>query len=140
MRLLTLLMALGFVPGGQAATPAEGSWTAQFKGTTFVRLEIKSANGGFTGGISLGKFEVDDRGEVRRADASPPGLTPISDVTQRGSVLLFLLKEGDEPDRFELRVVEGGRAELRLLLNEDDRGELAASGITAPGPILLTKQ
>ena len=117
-----------------------GSWIAQFEGTTFVRLELNSANGGITGGISLGNIEVDDRGAVRRVTASPPGLKPISDLTQRGSVLEFLLKDGDEPDRFELRLVEGGRAELHLLLSEDDREELAASGIPTPRPILLTRQ
>jgi hypothetical protein len=77
---------------------------------------------------------------VRRVDGLPPGLKPISDVTQRGSSLVFLVKEGDEPDRFEFRLVEGGRAELHLLLNEADREELAASGIPTPRPILLTKQ
>jgi hypothetical protein len=141
MRLVTLLVALAVVPSGQIGTTSVvGSWTAQFEGTTFVRLELNTANGGISGGISLGNFEVDDRGAVRRVDALSPGLKPISDVTQRGSILVFSLNEGDEPDRFELRLVEGGRAELHLLLNAADREELAASGIPTPRPIVLTKR
>ena len=136
MSVAVAALSIGQPAGGSVA----GSWAAQFEGTTFVRIELNSANGGITGGISLGNIEVDDRGTVRRATASPPGLTPISDVKQRGSILEFLLKEGDEPDRFEFRLVEGGRAELHMLLNEDDLEELKASGIPAPRPILLTKQ
>ncbi len=141
MRLATLLIALAVVPSGQTgATSVAGSWTAQFQGTTFVRLELKTANGGVTGAISLGNIEVDDRGAVRRVDAAPPGLKPISDVTQRGSTLMFLLKEGDEPDRFEFHLLEGGRGELHLLLDEDDLEELKDNGIPAPRPIQLTRQ
>lgn len=140
MSLVTLLIALIAVPSGQTATSVVGTWTAQFEGTTFVRLELNTVNGAITGGISLGNIELNDRGAARRVDATPPGLKPISDVTQRGSTLMFSLKEGDEPDRFELRLVEGGRAELHILLSEDDLEELKESGIPAPRPILLTKQ
>lgn len=141
MRLVTLLITLAVVPGGQTSTTSVvGTWIAQFEGTTFVRLELNTANGAITGAISLGDIELDPKGTVRRAKATPPGLKPISDATQRGSTLMFLLKEGDEPDRFEFRLLEGGRAELHFLLSEDDLDELKESGIQTFRPILLTKQ
>ena len=141
MRLVTLLIVLAVVPIGQTG-PASlvGAWTAQFEGTTFVRLELNTANGRITGAISLGDIELDQKGGVRRAQATPPGLKPISDVTQRGSTLMFLLKEGDEPERFEFRLLEGGRAELHVLLSDDDLEELKEMGIPTFQPILLTKQ
>jgi hypothetical protein len=61
-------------------------------------------------------------------------------VIEHGSSLVFTLKEGDEPDRFEFRLVDGRHAELLLLLDDEDREELASSGIGAPRPILLTRQ
>ena len=141
MKLVTLLFALAPVAFGQAGTKMlVGSWTAQFEGTTFIRLELNAADGGITGGMSLGNIELDPQGAVRRAHPVPPGLKPIANATQRGSILAFVLDEGDEPDRFEFRLLEGGRAELHFLLNEDDREELAANGIAAFRPIVLTRQ
>jgi hypothetical protein len=44
MKVVTLLVALAIVPSGQTGTTSvAGSWTAQFEGTTFVRLELKIA-------------------------------------------------------------------------------------------------
>lgn len=141
MRLATLLIALAVVPIGQTGTTSVvGTWIAQFEGTTFVRLELNTANGGITGRIGLGNIELDKKGAVRRVEATPSGLKPISDVTQRGSTLMFLLNDGDEPDRFEFRLLEGGRAELHVLLSDDDLEELKESGIETFRPILLTKQ
>ena len=141
MKLMTLLFTLTLVPIGQAgSTRLAGSWTAEFEGKTFIRLELNAANGGITGGISLGNIELDPQGAVRRANPVPPGLKPISNVVQRESTLAFVLNEGDEPDRFEFRLLDGGRAELHFLLSDDDREELAANGIAAFRPIVLTRQ
>jgi hypothetical protein len=116
-----------------------GMWTAQFQGTTFVRLELKATNGRIAGALSLGNFEVDEQGMVRRAANAPESLTPIDNLVQRGTILTFSRTDSTEPDRFEFRHLERGRAELRLLLSDADREELAASGIPAPRPIALAK-
>jgi hypothetical protein len=140
MSLVTLLIALAVVPSGQTSTSVVGTWIAQFEGTTFVRLELNTANGGITGSIGLGNIELDEKGAVRRVAATPSGLKPISDATQRGSILTFLLKGGDEPERFEFRLLEGGRAELHVLLSDDDLEELKEAGIATFLPIVLIKQ
>jgi len=140
MKLLTLLVAI-VVSGGQAAAPSvEGMWTARFEGRTFVRLELKTTNGNLTGGMSLGNFEVDKQGALRRANESPRDLTPIFDVTRREATVTFSRKDGASTDRFELRVLEAGHAELHVLVNDADRKELAASGITIVKPIALSRQ
>jgi hypothetical protein len=122
--------------GGQVA----GSWTAQFEGRTFLRLELKTVNGALTGGMAVGNIEVDGQGALRRVDESPRDLTPIFDVTRHASTVTFSRKDTTETDRFELRTLEAGRAELLILLSDADRKELAASGIPTPKPFALTRQ
>src|SRR5688572_13196433 len=129
-------VAVGQSPAGSIA----GVWTAQFQGQTFVRLELASAGGALAGGITLGHFQLDKTGAVSRADAAPRELQPISEVQQRGAIVTFSVAGTDEPDRFELRLMGPRHAELRLLVSDEDREELAAEGIPAPRPIPLTKQ
>ena len=141
MKTVALVVALTAVSARQSGGASiAGFWTAQFEGRTFLRLELKTVNGTVTGGISLGNIEVDKQGALRRVDESPRELTPIFDVTQIASTVTFSRKDGADTDRFEFRSLEAGRAELKLLLNDADREELAASGIPTPKPIALTKQ
>jgi hypothetical protein len=49
------------------------------------------------------------------------------------------VKEGNDTDHFELRVLDAGRAELRMLLADQDVKELAAQGIPVPKPFALTR-
>jgi len=141
MKTMTLAVALTIFSMGQSgAASFAGSWTAQFQGRTFVRLELKTASGAITGGISLGDIEVDDKGALRRVGDPPRDLKPIFDVRQRVSTLTFAFKDGTDPARFELRLLEGGRAELRFLPDEATRKEIVAAGIPVPKPIPLTRQ
>jgi len=141
MKTLVMLVAIAAVSAVQSDTaPIAGSWIAQFDSRTFVRLELKTANGTITGGISLGNFEVDSQGAVRRADECPRALTAIFDVKLRASLMTFSRKDGASTDRFEVRLLDGGDAELRFLLDDEDLEEFAADGIPTPKPIHLTKQ
>ena len=141
MKTLALVVAIAAVSAVQSNTaPIAGSWTAQFDGRTFVRLALKTANGTITGGISLGNVEIDSQGAVRRADESPRALTPIFDVKLRASLVTFSRKDGTSADRFEVRLLDGGDAELRFLVDDEDLDELAADVIPAPKPIHLAKQ
>ena len=140
MKTLALFAAIWTLSAAQSASSVAGAWTAQFDGRTFIRLELKNANGKLEGGISLGNFELDKTGAVRKASDAPPGLLRISDVQERDSTVFFTLGSSDEPDRFRLRLLDARRAELRMLISEEDLAELAAEGIPAPLPIALTRQ
>lgn len=138
-------LALGFVIAAVSAGQSDGaaiagSWTARFDGRTFLRLELETANGTITGGIGVGNFEVDKQGAVRRADEAPRALTPIFDVKLSASILTFSRKDGASTDRFEVRLLDAGGAELQFLLDDEDLADLAADGIPTPKPIHLTKQ
>jgi hypothetical protein len=122
-----------------ASGPFAGSWTAVFDGRPFIRLDIKATDGSIVGGMSVGNFEVDQQGLVSRADAAPLLLTAISGATRKGSTVTFARKDGHDTDQFEVRMLENGDADLHFLLNDEDRRQLAASGVPVPKPIRLKK-
>jgi hypothetical protein len=143
MKTLALFVAIAAVSVAQSGGASiTGSWTAQFEGRTFLTLELTAVDGTITGGMRVGNIDVDKQGALSRVGESPRDLRPIFDVTQRASTVTFSRKDTDDstPDRFELRLLEPGRAELHFLLSDADREELAASGIPALKPIPLTKQ
>ena len=136
--ILATALALAF---GQANTqPYAGTWTADFNGQTYVRLELKATAGALGGTISLGDIHVDKQGEVSEAKSAPQKSTPILEVAVKDSVLAFARKDGRDTDRFQMRVTGAGTAELQMILTEADRKELAAQGIPAMKPIRLKKQ
>lgn len=140
MKALLLALTIPALFVGQPPNgPVAGSWTAKFEGRTFIRLELKTVNGAISGGIRLGNIEVDRQGMVKRADAAPLNLIHIFDVTRKGATVTFSIKEGNDTDQFELRLLENGDADLQFLVTDQDRKELAAEGVPPPKPIRLTK-
>ena len=141
MKGLCLALAITALWVGQPANaPLAGSWTATFEGRTFIRLEIKTVNGAITGGMRLGSnLEIDSHGVVKRADAAPLDLKHIFGATRKGATVTFFLKDGNDTDQWELRLLENGDADLHFLPNDEDRKELAAAGVPLPKPIRLTK-
>ena len=126
---------------GQTGAPAvAGTWTAQFEGRMFVRLQLETAKGTLTGGLAIGDIEMDKTGALKKVGPLPRDLTPIFDVKQSGSVLTFSRRDTNSIDRFELRVLDEGRSELRLLLSDEDLKELTAEGVPTPRPIVLTRR
>jgi hypothetical protein len=141
MNTLLLVVALATVLAGQSDSAAlAGLWTAEFDGQTFIRLEFRSVGDNLTGSITLGDIEVDDQGGLRRVAAPRRDPTPIFDVTQRRSTVTFSQKDGHDTDRFEFRVLDDGRGELRFILTDELRKELAAEGVPIPKPIMLTRR
>ena len=141
MNAIALTVAITCLTAGQSGTPSvAGTWTAQFDGRTFVRLELTTTGGTIAGGLSIGDVEVDDKGALRKVGEMPAKLTPLFDVVQKGSTVTFSRKDSTDVDRFQLRLVDDKRAELLLLLSEADRKDLAAEGITEPKPIVLTRR
>ena len=140
MKILTVIVSAVCLAGQAAGTPMAGAWRAQFEGRTFVTLELKSANGTVTGLISLGDVEVDKQGALKRVGEPQRKPTAIFDVSQTGSTLRFAVNDGNDTDQFELRVLDAGRAELRMLLADQDVKELAAQGVPVPKPFALTRQ
>jgi hypothetical protein len=141
MKLMTALAVAAVVAIGQSGSRNYGgTWTAEFGGATFVRLQLHSTGGVVGGELSLGNIEVDQKGVVKKAGAAPRQATPIFDVKSSDARLAFARKDGKDTDRFELKLIDGATADLVILLTDADRKELAATGIPAPQPIRLHKQ
>jgi hypothetical protein len=135
-----LMLAVGQAATGQgAAQDFAGTWVAELTGTTYVRLELEPAGGTLRGRIALGNIQFDRQGLVSKAEAAPRDLKPISDVTLRGTGLAFAWRNGNDTDRFEMRQLDRGTAELLFIPSDEDRKELAAEGIAALKPIRLKK-
>jgi hypothetical protein len=133
----TLVIATTLLSQVTAPQEFAGKWVAQLRDQTFAQLELKVADGQLQGQLSLAGMHVDANGDV---DALTGGLdepVPIFDVALRNGLLSFARKDGDDTDRFELRLGEG-RAVLVLFLDPAFRAELAQEGIPAPRPIPLT--
>ena len=101
-----------------------------------MRLELRAANGTPAGELALGDIQVDAEGVVSKAAPAPSAGVSIFDVVVKGSTLSFARKDGDDTDRFEATRI-GDELELRFIVTEEFRKELAAEGIAAPKPVRL---
>ncbi len=136
----TVLFALLLTAVSQATSPFVGAWAADFKGTAYVRLNIQVVDGRLVGTINTpGDLKVDPNGDVESVTAASATSSPLLDLHLADSVLSFSRRDGDDRDRFELRVTGDRTAELTLILDEDSRRELASDGIPAPKPFRLRK-
>ena len=62
----------------------------------------------------------------------PPTVQAIFDVSLRNTGLSFAQKDGNDTNRFEMRLLNDGTAELMMILTDEDRKELAAQGVGVP--------
>jgi hypothetical protein len=136
--LTVLAFAVGLTVSQAGNQPFAATWMAEFEGKTFVHVELTVINDALGGSIGLGDIEVNADGDVRMAASAPAKRSAIFDVVLRDSTLSFSRKDGADTDRFEMRLVSE-QAELRFLLSDEDRSELAAAGVPVPKPIRLKK-
>ena len=137
---VTLLAAtLAALALGQGVEAYAGSWIAEFGGKTFVRLELSASNGSLEGRIAIGNIQVDEQGRVKEAEDAPNTLTPVSELMMGQAMLSFAHKDGNDTDRFSMRLGSGGRADLEFVLDAATRQELAANGIAVPKPVALKR-
>src|SRR5262245_31238998 len=124
MRLLALAFVIVVV--GQPLGSYTGNWTADFHGTTYVRLALSDAAGAPQGAMSIGEStHVDGQGNVDTVAEAPSTLRPLIDVRRNGEVVSFSYENGGDVDTFELRFIDTNTAELRLVLSEQARQDLA---------------
>ena len=125
---------------GQPGNAVNGNWTANFQGTTYVRLVLADGATVPQGTMSIGHtIHVGDDGNVDSvtAPSSPP--TRMLDVRWNDGVLSFGINDGPDVDRFEFRLIDASHAELTMILSEEERRQAAAEHIPLPKPFRLTK-
>lgn len=135
-------LLFGFLLAGLLQPPPAGlagTWVADLNGTTFMRLELRTENGRLIGALGTGDIHFNKNGVVDEAKGVPTTLTPISSIEMSGSVMSFTRVEGDDLERFRLRITGDRTAELTFLPSEEDLEELKEEGIPAPKPIPLRR-
>lgn len=125
---------------GQPGNGLNGNWTANFQGTTYVRLAFVEGVTGPEGTMSLGQsIHVDDEGNVDRVAAASSAPARMLDIRWNDNVLSFGINDGPDIDRFELRLIDTNHAELAMILSEEERRQAAAERVPLPKPFRLTK-
>ena len=132
------LVALMLTLGQTGTQPFVGTWTVTLEGQTFARVELQAAAGTLSGRISLGAMHMTDQGEIDQVNQPAINFTPLFDLSYRDGVLVFARKDGDDTDRFELRV-NGDTAQLTFVVTDEFRQVLKDNGLPAPKPITLTR-
>ena len=125
---------------GQPGNVLNGNWTANFQGTTYVRLAFAEGATAPQGTMSIGKsIHVDDEGNVDSVILGSFTPTRIRDIRWNDGVLSFGINDGPDVDRFEFRLIDANHAELAMVLSEEERRQAAAEQIPLPKPFRLTK-
>ncbi len=135
-----LVVAFIAIALGQSGNPLTGNWTANYHGTTYVRLTLADSAVGPQGTMSIGEsIHVDEEGNVDRVTLASATLNRMLDVRWNGGVLSFAINGGDDNDRFEFRLLDANHAELTPIISEEERQELAAERIPLPKPFPLAR-
>jgi hypothetical protein len=138
--IILLLGLLGIASQQPSAAGMSGTWVAEHRGTTFIRLELKTADGTLGGTMSTGTVAFDSNGDVKEAAArQTPTMTPLLEVTVEGSSVSFATHEGNDTDHFRLTVVGADQAELTFIWTEELLEELKDEGIPVPKPFRLRR-
>ena len=136
--MLPILVAFTMLIQSADVQPFTGSWVAQIKGQTFARLELTIRNGDVQGQLRLTGFHVDANGDVDELIRDDDSTAPIFDVSLRDNVLSFSRKDGDDTDRFQMRLADG-RATLAFVVDAAVRAELAQEGVAVPRPFTMIR-
>ena len=137
---MLLLGLLSIASQQPSAAAMSGTWIAEHRGTTFIRLELRAADGTLAGTMGTGTVRFDDNGDVIEAAARlSPAMTPLLEVTVDGSSVSFATHEGNDTDHFRLTVVSADQAELTFIWTEELLEELKDEGIPVPKPFRLRR-
>jgi hypothetical protein len=137
--IILLLGLLGITSLQPAAAGMSGTWEADHRGTTFVRLELKAVDNTLAGAIGTGNVRVDDNGDVIEVTDVPMTLTPLYQVVVKGPSVTFTRPEGTDTEHFRLTVLGADQADLLFLPSEELLEELKEAGIAVPKAIRLHK-
>jgi hypothetical protein len=125
---------------GQPGNVLNGNWTANFQGTTYVRLTFAEGATVPQGTMSIGQsIHVDDEGNVASVTAASSTPTRMLDIRWNEGVLSFGINDGPDVDRFEFRLIDANHAEMAMILSEEERRQAAAERLPLPKPFRLTK-
>jgi beta-lactamase regulating signal transducer with metallopeptidase domain len=97
-----------------------GTWHAQFKGRTFLTINLEKQQGKLTGTVSHADIQVDKDGELTSAEEHE-GSNPIVEARLTSGTLHITTKEQTSQDtiQFDMKLTGTDQAELRVLAPPD---------------------
>ena len=97
-----------------------GTWHAQFKGKTFLTINLQMQQGKLTGTTSHADIQVDKDGELASAEEHE-GSDPIVEAKLTSGILRIITKEPTSQDTIqcEMKLTGTDQAELRVLAPPD---------------------
>ena len=97
-----------------------GTWHAQFKGRTFLTINLEKQQGKLIGTVSHADMQVGKDGELESAEEHE-GSDPIVEAKLTGATLLITTKEETSQDTIqcEMKLTGTDQAELRVLAPPD---------------------
>lgn len=97
-----------------------GTWHAQFKGKTFLTINLEKHQGKLTGTVSHVDMQVNKDGELESAEAHE-GSDPIVEAKLTSGILRITTKEEGSEDTIqcEIKLTGTNQAEFRLLAPPD---------------------
>jgi beta-lactamase regulating signal transducer with metallopeptidase domain len=97
-----------------------GTWHAQFKGKTFLTINLEKQQGKLIGTVSHADMQVGKDGELTSAEEHE-GSNPIVEAKLTGGTLLITTKEQESQDTIqcEMKLTGTDQAELRVLAPPD---------------------
>jgi beta-lactamase regulating signal transducer with metallopeptidase domain len=100
--------------------PFVGTWHAQFKGRTFLTVNLQKQQGKLTGTLSHADIQVDKDGELTSAEEHE-GSDPIAEAKLTSGILHIITKEETSQDtiEFEMKITGTDQAALRVLAPPD---------------------
>ena len=97
-----------------------GTWHAQFKGKTFLTINLEKQQGKLTGTVSHADIQVDKDGELASAEEHE-GSDPIVEAKLTNGILHITTKEetSQETIQCDMKLTGTDQAELRVLAPPD---------------------
>lgn len=143
---LLLFVAIQPAPASAQTSPTPradakvlvGTWTATFKGTTFMRLHFAEKAGKLTATLSNGQIALNSEGEISAVKVMP-GVQKIKVGKFEGNTAYLRQGTKKKPLRFAFRLQDKTHAKLEILHPKPALFDSPAV-VVAPKPILLVKQ
>jgi hypothetical protein len=100
--------------------PFVGTWHAQFKGKSFLTINLQMQHGKLTGNVSHTDVQVGKDGELTSAEEQE-GSNPIVEAKLTSGILHIITKEETSQDtiEFEMKLTGTDQAELRVFAPPD---------------------
>ena len=96
-----------------------GVWTAEFIYTTFLRIELKLANGALTGTIATGNIHTAEDGRLTEvSDVKEAKANTLFDLVLDGNTITFKRHDDEDVDQMQMTLTGNGTAELRFIFPE----------------------